>query len=64
MANSKEARNQALVLQAFDALFDQRDYAAAVKALVVGQYPQQNHRQVRDQPDALARPRFTGSESD
>jgi predicted SnoaL-like aldol condensation-catalyzing enzyme len=29
MADSKEARNKALVLQAFDTLFNKRDYAAA-----------------------------------
>jgi predicted SnoaL-like aldol condensation-catalyzing enzyme len=29
MAESKEARNKALVLQAFDTLFNQRDYATA-----------------------------------
>src|ERR1700716_2016421 len=29
MAESKEARNKALVLKAFDTLFNQRDYAAA-----------------------------------
>jgi predicted SnoaL-like aldol condensation-catalyzing enzyme len=29
MAESKEARNKALVLKAFDALFNKRDYAAA-----------------------------------
>jgi predicted SnoaL-like aldol condensation-catalyzing enzyme len=29
MAESKEARNKALVLKAFDTLFNKRDYAAA-----------------------------------
>jgi predicted SnoaL-like aldol condensation-catalyzing enzyme len=29
MANSQEARNKILVLEAFDTLFNQRDYAAA-----------------------------------
>ena len=29
MAESKEARNKALVLEAFDTLFNKRDYAAA-----------------------------------
>jgi predicted SnoaL-like aldol condensation-catalyzing enzyme len=29
MAKSKEARNKVLVLEAFDTLFNQRDYAAA-----------------------------------
>ena len=29
MADSKEARNKALVLEAFETLFNQRDYAAA-----------------------------------
>ena len=31
MAESKEARNKALVLKAFDTLFNKRDYAAAEK---------------------------------
>jgi predicted SnoaL-like aldol condensation-catalyzing enzyme len=31
MAESKEARNRALVLKAFDTLFNKRDYAAAEK---------------------------------
>jgi predicted SnoaL-like aldol condensation-catalyzing enzyme len=31
MANSQEARNKLIVLEAFDTLFNQRDYAAAEK---------------------------------
>jgi predicted SnoaL-like aldol condensation-catalyzing enzyme len=31
MANSLEARNKVIVLEAFDTLFNQRDYAAAEK---------------------------------
>jgi predicted SnoaL-like aldol condensation-catalyzing enzyme len=31
MANSQEARNKVIVLEAFDTLFNQRDYAAAEK---------------------------------
>ncbi len=31
MNQTKEARNKALVLEAFDTLFNQRDYAAAEK---------------------------------
>jgi hypothetical protein len=32
MAESKEAQNEALVLKAFDTLFNKRDYAAAERS--------------------------------
>ena len=45
MVTAAEDRNRAFVLEAFDTLFNRRDYAAAQTVLVAGLHPAQRaHR--------------------
>ena len=50
MAESLEARNKLLVLEAFDALFNRRDYVAAVRLL--------SPRYGPERPETLSLPRL------